>query len=809
MKKILILPLLLLTFAVNLFAQDLSGIKIYINPGHGGYDSDDRNVVIPPFTLGDRNGFWESVTNLDKGLYLKAMLDSRGATTAISRVTNTTEDDLPLSQIVRSANEFNSDFMLSIHSNAGNGARSAVLMLFSGRTPGDTWVYPTATPHEETSRLISTEIAKNLYSNQATSWSSSYSVQGDKTFGRVSMGGWSDGYGVLRGLTVPGVISEGSHHDYFPETYRLMNTEYRWLEAWHFLKSFATYYKSAVLPKGNIAGVVKDRFLLNEAPYPKIAGTHDIYLPVNGAKVTLLPNDTTYTVDNLNNGFYLFKDLEPGTYKLITQHPDYHNDTTEIVVEANKTSYANIRPNKIRKTPPAVVEYSPQALTTDTVMLASSVIRFKFNWDVDVQSAQDAFSITPEVAGQFVFKESNFVMEFVPDAPLDTSTVYTVKLAKTLRHYDGLSMEDDFVFSFKTANRNKLALLAAYPLAGETNIDYKMPTFVFVFDKKLQTAELIQGVQVFDLQGNQLTKNVRSLRHNQVPAPMGSTQFTLGQDLVPGQQYVIKLAKGIKDVDGVYLTETMELPFTASDERITNRLIVENYDASGKLQYESGLSENVSSATVSISSATKLFGSYSNNLKYSFTADKGGSVVYKIIEPSVEVTSDSIVGLHIYGDLSGNEMYLTFASEADTKEILLDSIHYGGWKFVELPLDDLLPKVTYRLTGYKFVQKPAPLSKTGNVFIDNMLVYSTPITSVSSEKVVNVSIYPNPAKEVIRIQKEADQILEKMDLFTLHGQLIRSTKHDVIDVSDVSPGTYLIKIKLNQGIVVKPVIISR
>lgn len=809
MKKLLIIPLLMLAVLSNLAAQDLSGVRIYINPGHGGYDSDDRNVVIPPFTLGDPNGFWESVSNLDKGMYLKDMLDSRGASTAISRVTNTTADDLPLSQIVRSANEFNSDFMLSIHSNAGNTARSAVLMLFSGRSPGDTWVYPSPTPYEETSRIISTVIAQNLYSNQATSWSSGYSVQGDKTFGRLSMGGWSDGYGVLRGLTVPGVISEGSHHDYLPETYRLMNMEYKWLEAWHFLKSFTTHFKSATLPKGNIAGVVKDRFLLNEAPYPKISGTHDVYLPVNGATVTLLPKDTTYTVDNLNNGFYLFKNLDPGTYTLITKHADYHSDTTEVVVEANKTSYANIRPNKIRNTPPVVVDYSPKALTQDTVMLASSVIRFKFNWDVDPVSAQQAFSITPAVEGQFLFKESNFVMEFVPNMPLDVSTVYTVKLAKTLSHYDGLSMTDDFIFQFKTSNRNKLTLLAAYPLAGEKNIDYKTPTFTFVFDKKLQTAELKDGIQVYDAQGTILVKNIRSMRHNMVPAPLGSTSFTVGQNLVPNQQYTVKIAKGIKDEDGVFLTDTLEFPFTASDERITDKLVVEMFDTAGKLALDAAASVNTTSATVSTSSSTKLFNTNSYNLKYNFGADAGSSVVYRFAEPVIEITNDSVIGLHIYGDLSGNELYLMVASASDTKEILLDSIHYGGWKFTEASLKNLLPETTYKLTGIKFVQKDSPLSKTGNIFVDNMLVYSGMITSISSPEVANVRIYPIPVSDVINIAKEAGQAIEKIELYSLKGQLIRSTKDENMLVPDIPSGTYIIRVKLNEGIVSKPVIIIR
>ncbi len=808
MKKILIAAVFLIGIGMSVFSQDLSGIRIYINPGHGGYDSDDRNVVIPPFTLGDRNGFWESVSNLDKGMYLKEMLDVRGATTFISRVTNTTADDLPLSQIVAAANQANADFMLSIHSNAGNTARSAVLMLYSGVSPGDTWIYPTPTPHSETSRLISTEIAKNLYSNQATSWSSSYSVQGDKTFGRISMGGWPNGYGVLRGLTVPGVISEGSHHDYLPETYRLMNKEYKWLEAWHFLKSFATYFKQAELPKGNIAGVVKDRFLLNEANYNKIPNTHDIYLPINGATVTLLPKDTTYTVDNLNNGVYLFKDLEPGNYTLVTKHADYHSDTTEVVVAANKTSYANIRPNKIRNTPPAVVEYSPQALTEDTLMLASSVIRFKFNWDIDVESAEQAFSISPAVSGQFVFKESNFVMEFVPDAPLDTSTVYTVTLAKTLKHYDGLTMENDFVFQFKTTNRNKLSLLASYPLVNEENIDYKTPTFTFVFDKKLMTSELIDGLQVFDMQGNKLSKNLRSLRHNTFPAPLGSTSFTLGQDLVPGQDYFVSLEKGVKDVDGVFITETMKFPFKASNERKVDKTVVENFEIKGKIESDTENSNLLNTATVSTSSATKLFNTYSYNFKYSFTEANGGTATYKVLQPTVEVTSDSVVGLHIYGDLSGNELYMIFASDNDTKEVKLDSIHYGGWKYVETTLTSLTKEIKYKFAGLKFVQTSSPLSKTGNVFIDNMLVYGSAATSVSSLKLQNVNIYPNPARNHIFIHKNATQILEKIEIYNLQGQLIKSSKQNFLNVAEIPDGTYVVKIRLTEGTVSRPVIIK-
>ena len=37
---------LLLLKTSGTYAQDLSGITIYVNPGHGGFDSDDRNIPV-------------------------------------------------------------------------------------------------------------------------------------------------------------------------------------------------------------------------------------------------------------------------------------------------------------------------------------------------------------------------------------------------------------------------------------------------------------------------------------------------------------------------------------------------------------------------------------------------------------------------------------------------------------------------------------------------------------------------------------------------------------------------------------------
>lgn len=126
MKRI---ALLIVSFLTIFTAQaiDLTGVKIYINPGHGGYDSNDRSVwTIPvPEVWKNPEGYWESKSNLVKGLALKEMLEAAGATVIISRTDNTSGirdgeqfaggGDRDLSEIAEEANANNVDHFLSIH----------------------------------------------------------------------------------------------------------------------------------------------------------------------------------------------------------------------------------------------------------------------------------------------------------------------------------------------------------------------------------------------------------------------------------------------------------------------------------------------------------------------------------------------------------------------------------------------------------------------------------------------------------------------------------------------------------------------
>lgn len=157
MKKYIFAALVSLFAITSVVADNLTGIKVYINPGHGGYDANDRScwTVNVPETWTNPDGYWESKSNLVKGLALRDLLEAAGAEVIMSRTTNNSGirdmeyypnatpeekeklqngDDRDLSAIAEEANANNVDHFLSIHSNALNKQTNYLLMLYRGET---------------------------------------------------------------------------------------------------------------------------------------------------------------------------------------------------------------------------------------------------------------------------------------------------------------------------------------------------------------------------------------------------------------------------------------------------------------------------------------------------------------------------------------------------------------------------------------------------------------------------------------------------------------------------------------------------
>ena len=404
MKKIfMILAAALLT--VSMSAADLTGKRIYVNPGHGSWGPNDRPMATIPYPnlpktgMPDTLGFYESNTNLWKCMYLGEKLEAAGATVLYSRTQNgpwpyeMKNGDYPdyrwskgsgiadpvagwqvtdsydahpdyekynrnLSEICEEVEANNIDYFISVHSNAA--------------TEGTTTNYPLFLYKGDDARSSANYIEGNWekcnacwnYRNEIMTSgidpSSSYKTS-------TNLRGCDNFYGYTLGVlkhSVSGYLVEGYFHTYQPARHRALNPDYCHMEGLAYYRGIVDYYGADKEQVGYIMGTVKD---LNNKMSNKLftytPKTNDQWVPCNGAEVILKKGGVEvarYNVDTLYNGLFIFKNLEPGDdYSLDASCDGYFPLADEykvpFEVKANATTYPMIFLADTAWTPPTVV----------------------------------------------------------------------------------------------------------------------------------------------------------------------------------------------------------------------------------------------------------------------------------------------------------------------------------------------------------------------------------------------------------------------------------------------------------------------
>ena len=733
--------------------------KIYINPGHGGYDSDDRLMYLYPIFIGStvqpgytrEQSFWESQSNLDKGMRLDTLLRNLGFQTKMSRIHNTTEDDRSLSGISAEATNWNADFMLSIHSNAGNPS-NYILHLHSGITPGDPYGlngYPEKVPEEicNEARKITTLMGQNQYSNQVSCWSREPNIAGDKTFARTIMG-WSNGYGVMRWLGVPGTISEGMMHDYLPETYRLMNIDYKRQESFQFAKTFYKHFCDGELPYGAIGGKIHDVYQEQEFPdYNARKGTRDMLRPINRGVVELWQGNQrldTYVTDTLYNGVYYFWNLQPGTYTVKAKPEGYYPQEQTLEVKNNEISYGIFGLSMMRQTPPEVLDYSPKVAPGEEV-LVSTEVTISFNWDMETEATAAALEIAPAVEGKVTFEDDNHTMRFTPATRFEPGVTYTVTLGVGACHPDATydnHLKEPFSFSFTTSNRGSISIIQTYPATGELNVPLT-PSFIAVFDAKIVTSSVRNNMAVYDAAGNKLAVNTRSYKYNAAPEPYGYAAFELTNPLQPNSEYKLVLDANIKDNDGVLLNGTYEIPFRTGEELTPTLPLVHDMET----KFFEGDKENsidVESVNTLCYKNKKYAGTYSNQCAYVFAAP-GGEARFKVTDPTLVISNNvSKLGMYVFSDYSFNSLYIHYGVDGDNQFVKVCDFDFAGWRYCEPDLSVLPAGIDYQLMGLRLVGGSNLLSGSGAFYIDN--VHAEYVQPGPGTAVDNVVVTPAEGK---------------------------------------------------------------
>ena len=336
--------------------------RVYINPGHGDWGSESRNMATITHAEGDTTGFWESNTNLWKAFALQKKLVDAGYNVMMSRVVNGNGDEIdkPLMDICAEADLFGAEYFISIHSNAYEDgiALNYPLFLHSGYDE-------VGFQNERDMALAAWPRHFEAFDQDHTNITRGFELNTAYAENEPNVRGCIDFYGYnLDALkhSCQGYLVEGYFHTYQPARHRALNPDWCRQEGIRYFRGIQDYYKKSGEQVGYIMGCVRSLTeMFSHDYYIPMPGTNDEFLPINGAKVVLrnasgnivptecyrhvdrhMPDQYYYTTDNNYNGIFVFENLDPGEYTLKV-HADGYKDTSMIVnVAEDATVYPEI-----------------------------------------------------------------------------------------------------------------------------------------------------------------------------------------------------------------------------------------------------------------------------------------------------------------------------------------------------------------------------------------------------------------------------------------------------------------------------------
>ncbi len=209
---------------IEKFSEFFSGLKIFIDPGHGGEDRRGRSPS---------GEVVEADINLKVALHLREFLSKAGAIVVMSR-----EDDSTVDLKYRSvlADESGADLFLSIHHNAPGGRNKGWINFtstFYHARPGDY-------EHEPFERDLARYIQRDLAFIMGNSGGLG-SFDGTYSDYSIYEG---DGFSVLRETKIAAVLTECSFFTNPMEIARLQIEEFNRLQAWGIFKGMGRFFQN-------------------------------------------------------------------------------------------------------------------------------------------------------------------------------------------------------------------------------------------------------------------------------------------------------------------------------------------------------------------------------------------------------------------------------------------------------------------------------------------------------------------------------------------------------------------------------------
>ena len=753
-------------------SQDLSGISIAIDAGHGM-----NSVNEGP------SGLKEYDINMRVARFLEDYLYSVNIDTVImTQLENRPEPGLSAREDLANSNGV--DWFHSIHHNAFDGQTRYTVDIFQeiiGQNKAK-W-----TEAVEMSGLISEELFKAL---RTSNWfiRSDYDIRGFN-------------FGVLNDLLMPGEISEATFFDHNQEERKLRNPDFLKLEALAIFQAILAYFEVDPLEVAPITGIIRDA---------------DTQKPMNNVSVQILNSNYNYSTDNYGNGIYAFHDLPEGQYIFEVTATGYQPRVDSIGIKSHEFNFLDfyLLPNIL----PLIENSSPSQ--GDSLFSPYEWIEIRFTRQMDSQSVASAILVQPDFPMELRWFDQNSKLRIIPQVILSFNEVYTIQIDTTAMDYevnpidgqgDG-SQVRPYVLNFKTApiDLSKPQILSTSPINLEDEI--VVTDLVHIgLNKPLDQSTLTkENVVLLDQNQNRIDATFHQAAIN------GNYSLSIIPDnpFNEAERYTVTLRKSLSDSDGVGMDQHYQFLFK-TDETIRDYALIDDFNLGLDQWFNPTSSERsfgfVEDQTIVFSSTNKAFRDSIGVMQIDYEITDNGILDFTFQGQKTVLYPEDIVGMYVFGNGSNDLIRFYFNDPSDGLESGdWQAIDWVGWKLVSFQVDkdqlfdyengngiveDYLEFAGFQISG----------NGQGTLFIENVHLLHIPrITAVEEsvddeEKIIPetqmlVQGYPNPFSRSanhsgISINYEIPSYLDNakinLSIYNTLGQQILELVNDI-----KMPGSY-------------------
>jgi len=160
-------------------------------------------------------------------------------------------------------------------------------------------------------------------------------------------------------------------------------------------------------------------------------------------------------------------------------------------------------------------------------------------------------------------------------------------------------------------------------------------------------------------------------------------------------------------------------------------------------------------------------------------------------------SKNDTLGIHIYGDFSFADLCVAMkeTSTGETVEIHVDTLDYYGWHYLAVPLSPSLTSGSWMPESFSIYRTHDVMGRTGTMRFDNMLKAAG--SGVRELEMAGVQIINDPASNYI--VASADGWVTLMQLYDGAGRAVATADGNVLNVSGVGAGVYVLRVTLTGG----------